>query len=65
LDGAALEGDLLVDGAPLEGDGACEDGDDEDDDAPLAGTAAVCACAPVAAARLSTVAATTVCNLSI
>ena len=25
LDGAAFEGDLLVDGAPLEGDGACED----------------------------------------
>jgi hypothetical protein len=63
LDGAAFEGDLLVDGAPLEGDGACED--DADDDAPPAGAADVCACAAVAAARLSAAATATTCNLSI
>ena len=62
LDGAALEGDLLVDGAPLEGDGACED--DADDDGPPAGAADVCACAAVAAARPSAAATATTCNLS-
>jgi hypothetical protein len=63
LDGAAFEGDRLVDGAPLEDDGACED--DADDDAPPAGAADVCACAAVAAARLSAAATATTCNLSI
>jgi hypothetical protein len=63
LEGAACEGDRLVDGAPLEGEGACED--DADDDAPPAGAADVCACVAVAAARPSAAATATVCNLSI
>jgi hypothetical protein len=63
LDGAAFEGDLLVVGAPLEGDGTCED--DADDDAPPAGAADVCACAAVAAAKPSAAATATTCNLSI
>jgi hypothetical protein len=65
LDGGAVAGDLLVEGAPLEGDGACEDGADADEDAPPAGAAgADWACAPVAATKPSAAAATTVCNLS-
>lgn len=65
LDGGAVAGDLLVEGAPLEGDGACEDGADGVEDAPLAGAAgADWACAPVAATKPSAAAAMTVCNLS-
>jgi hypothetical protein len=63
LDGAAFDGDLLVDGAPLKDDGACEG--DADDGAPPAGAADVCACAAVAAARPSAAATATTCNLSI
>ena len=59
FEGAALEGDRLVDGATAEGD---DDGEDGADDAEPGGAAA--AGAALAAARPSATTKATVCNLS-
>jgi hypothetical protein len=67
LDGAVLEGDLLVDGAPDEGDGDWadeEDGAPEDAAPPAGAPPPDWAWAPVAATRPSAAAAKIVLNLS-
>ena len=67
LDGAVLAGDLLVDGAPDEGDGDWADEEDgalEDAAPPTGAPPPDWAWAPVAATRPSAAAATIVLNLS-
>jgi hypothetical protein len=63
FEGAALEGDRLVDGATAAGADDCEDGADDDDDEPGGAAADDPAWAALAAAKPSAAAAAMVCNL--